>query len=274
MDARNQVLESRLRELGPDFYLKKPPLLIDYDTARLQRRAKNEKLFNRLKKLYEAAPGVTCAGCGNVCCSASPDFYLLEYLHVWRHIRYDLKDPALEAGIAARAMRWAFLSFIQEDIYCPFLENGQCLIYPVRPFNCRVWAVEDQDYYETKAARARAHVQKQEEFFKRHGVKLLRPMDEFILPKCRDIQIHGERMSEQDILAVDADIAFLHRTLIRPEEFRALNFHLHVPGHVALKRVPPLEFDATRVRIALERQEHGAEHELQQLIDSLEGRLP
>lgn len=268
------ILGDRIRELGPDFFLKKPPLIIAYDTKRLARRAKNEKLFAKLLKLYAPIPEVECGDCGHVCCRESPDFYLLEYLHAWRHIRHELAEPQLEARVLARALRWAFLSFIAPDVFCPFLDNGRCVIYPVRPFNCRVWALEEPEYYAAKAERAAAHVQRQEEFFQKHGVQLLKPMKEFILTRCENITIHGPRMSEAGILAMDADIAFLHRPLIRPEEFRALNFHLHFPGHVALKRVDPLQFDQTRIRIALERQNNGTETELQRIIDSYEGLLP
>ena len=268
-----QILGDRIRELGPDYFLKKPPLTIAYETERLSRRAKNDKLFAKLQKLYAPIPEVKCGDCGHVCCRESPDFYLIEYLHAWRHIRYDIADSQLEARVAARALRWAFLSFIAEDVFCPFLDNGRCIIYPVRPFNCRVWALEEPEYYDTKAARAAAHVQRQEDFFKARGVRLLKPMKEFILPRCENITIRGSRLPESEILAIDADIAFLHRPLIRPEEFRALNFHLHFPGHVALKHVDPLQFDRTRIRIALELQNNGTETELQQIIESYEGRL-
>jgi Fe-S-cluster containining protein len=180
----DEILNARAAELGPDYMLKEPPLLIEHDSARLQRRAKNEGFFRKLAKLYEPVPEVTCGACGRVCSSASPDFYFLEFLLAWRYIRYELDDPALESEIVARSVRWAFLSFIKKDIFCPFLFDGRCVIYGARPFNCRVWALEDDAYYERKAARAAAHVAKQQDFFTAHGVKTLKPMKEFILPRC------------------------------------------------------------------------------------------
>jgi len=273
----NEKFKARVAELGPDYLYKKPPLVIEYDTDRLQRRAKNEGVFRRLKKLYQPIPEVTCGDCGHVCCRASPDFYLVEYLQAWRYIRYDLADPALEAEILHRCVRWAFLSFI-DDVFCPFLFDGRCVIYEARPLNCRVWGLENPDYYAKKAERAAGHAAKQEEFFAKHGVALLKPLREFILPKCGSITVHAPEgatpLSEEQVLDIDFEVAFLHKSLIRPEEFRSLNFTLHFPGHVALKRVPPEVFDETRIRIAREFQQDRAEHTLRQLIRKYEGKLP
>ena len=270
------TLEQRLmRELGPAYFMGEAPPLIEYDTAKWARRAKNDKLFKRLMKLYASIPGVTCGDCGHVCCSDSPDFYVLEYLHAWRHIRYELKDPDLEAHILRRALRWAFLKFVAGDVFCPFLHDGRCVIYPVRPLNCRVWALEDDAYYEAKAARARESVKKQQAYFESHGVKLLKPLEEFVLPRCRDIEIHGgRRFSEQEIRDIDMEVAFLHKSLLQPAQFRSINFHLHFPGHVALKAVAPGAFDDTRIRIALEFQDENSEKQLNEIMESYGGRLP
>lgn len=272
-----ETLEQRLsRELGQDYFTRTPPPLIKYDTEKLARRAKNEKLFKKLLKLYAQLPDVTCGDCGHVCCSDSPDFYLIEYLHAWRHIRYELQDPDIEARVLENALRWAFLKFVADDVFCPFLDGGKCLIYDVRPLNCRAWALEDDAYYESKAARARESVKTQQEYFESRGVRLLKPLEEFILPRCRDIQIHGHghHLSEEEIREIDIETAFLHKTLVRPEEFRCINFHLHFPGHTALKTVPAAEFDSTRIAIALEYQDTGARTRLDAILAQYNGRLP
>jgi Fe-S-cluster containining protein len=272
-----QTLEQRLaRELGQDYFTRTPPPVIEYDTEKLARRARNDNLFRQLLKIYGRLPEVTCGDCGHVCCSDSPDMYLIEYLHVWRHIRYEMQDPDAEARILGRALQWAFLKFVAEDIFCPFLEEGRCAIYPVRPLNCRVWALEDEAYYLAKAERARESVKKQQEYFERHGVRLLKPLKEFILPRCRNIRIHGRdaHLTEEEIREIDIETAFLHKALVRPEEFRSINFHLHFPGIVALKRIPAGEFDEARIAIALEYQAGGASARLDALAQKYGGRLP
>ncbi|MFA6451712.1 MAG: YkgJ family cysteine cluster protein [bacterium] len=275
MDYQEESREYIASKLGPDYYLKDPPLLIEYDTARAQRKAKNEGLFRRLNKLYEPVPEVTCGQCGNVCCSASPDFYMLEYLNAWRFIRYELKDEALEAEIVARSVRWAFQTFFREDVRCPFLFDGKCVIYGARPFNCRVWALEDDAYYEKKAARAAANALKQEEFFERNGLRPLKPLAEFILPKCREIVVHGDgALTEKFIADIDNEVALLHRALLRPEQFRAMNFLVHFPGHIIMKQTDPLKYDETKVAVAKEFQDEGTENYLNAIISFFEGKLP
>jgi uncharacterized protein len=271
-DENRKYIES---QLGPDYVLKEPPLLIDYDTAHLQRRAKNEGLFRRLLKLYEPVPEVTCGDCGNVCCSASPDFYLLEYLHAWRYIRYELKDAALEAEIVARSVRWAFQTFFREDVHCPFLFDKRCVIYDARPFNCRVWALEDDAYYEKKASRAADNAVRQEEFFAANGLRPLKPLKDFILPKCREIKIHGGGpLTEKFIGDIDNEVALLHRTILRPEQFHAMNFLVHFPGHIIMKQLDPLKYDETKAAVAKELQDGGTENYLKVIISFFEGILP
>ncbi len=269
-------IAGKLAVLGRDYLMKEPPPLIKYDTDRLARRAKNEKLFARLNAMYAPVPGVECGDCGNVCCSASPDFYLLEYLNVWRYIRYELADPELEAEILRRAARWAFLSFFSPDVFCPFLVDRKCVIYDVRPFNCRVWALEDDAYYESKAKRSGKHLAKLAAFFDENGLRTFKPLEQFVLPKCRSITVKGGDgpMSEEQIVEMDTDIALLHRVLIRPEEFRSINFHLHFPGHVVTAKLPLDRFDETRVAVAREYTEHGTEKILDGIVAGYDGKLP
>jgi len=275
MEFQDDSQEYIASRLGPDYILKEPPLLIEYDTAHLQRRAKNEGLFRKLNKLYEPIPEVTCGACGNVCCSASPDFYLLEYLNAWRFIKYELKDATLETEIVARSIRWAFQTFFKEDVYCPFLFDKRCAIYDARPFNCRVWALEEEAYYEKKAARASMNASRQEDFFASKGLRPLKPLAEFILPKCRDIKIHGGGpLSEKFIVGIDNEVALLHRAILRPEQFRSLNFLVHFPGHIILKRLDPHRYDKTKIAVARELQEQKTENLLNGIIGLFEGRLP
>ena len=185
-------------------------------------------------------------------------------------------DPALEAEITARAFRWAFLSLVKIDVYCPFLFDGRCVAHAARPLNCRVWGLEDAEWYERRAARARASLEKQREFFARHGVRMAAPPSELVLPKCENITLPpgSPPVTESLVNAVETEIAMLHRAFIRPEEFRSLNFYLHFPGHVALKKVPPAKYDETRIAVALETQMTGASPLLEKLVASCGGLLP
>ncbi len=254
----------------------KPAFLIEYDTAKLQRRAKNDGYFTKLNRLYSPIPAVICGSCGNVCCRACPDFYLLEYLNVWRFIRYELKDESIESEIVARSVRWAFLSFFDPDVYCPFLFDGRCVIYEARPMNCRVWALEDENYYAKKSARAAGNAEKQQEFFAARGLETWKPIREFILPKCGEIQVEGggAPLDEKTIVDLDNSVGFLHRGLIAPEDMRRINFLTHFPGHILLKKIGPERYDRTRIAVLKEYKENGTENLLNEIISSFEGKLP
>lgn len=275
MPAREEVYKKIAEKMGPDFFLKKPPLVYGYDTYRLQKKAKNQGLFRKLDAVYREAPGVTCGPCGDVCCRESPDMYLLEFLRIWRHLKLERKDEALEERIVRRAVRWAFLHYFSDDIYCPFLAGGRCEIYEMRPLNCRLWALEDDDYYTEKAARARAAIEKQFAFFSDKGISPPLPAERLVLTKCNNITVDGGRVfSGEEIMALDLQVAFLHLSLIPHEAFRSLNFHLHFPGHIIMREVAAADYDNLQIDIAREMNSGDSSKTLEQLIESFGGNLP
>ena len=275
MDIRKKIFNEISSRMGPAFFENEAPPVFLYDTYRLQRKAKNEKLFRKLDAVYRRVPAVQCGPCGDVCCRESPDAYLLEYLYIWRHIRYTLADPELEKEILRRALEWTFLRCVKPDVYCPFLVDKKCVIYDVRPLNCRLWALEDEQYYAKKAARAGEQVEKQAEFFRKNGIEPAGAPARGVLPRCNNITVEGDRRyTEDEIVSMDLDVAFLHLTLIPHEAFRSMNFHLHIPGHISTKKAEIQKFDALNLEIAREYSRTGASGTLQRFAASFEGCLP
>ncbi len=275
-DIRTRVFNEIHNRMGRDFLLKTPPAVFDYDTAKLGKRARTEGRFTQLNRIYSQIPSVTCDGCGTTCCREAPDIYILEYLNIWRHIRLELRDPALEALIVARSLQWQFARETSgEIVYCPFLIDGRCSIYPVRSLSCRLWALEDQACYDSKAARALEFLEKKKQYFLTHGVTLPDNPAGRHLPKCDRIAVDGNRIyTEDEIVALDLEIAFLHLNLIPQPAFRSANFQIHFPGHFILKKISIDDIDPLSVLIARELIDSGASTALDSLISSFAGTLP
>jgi len=250
-------------------------LLISYDTDTLQRRAKNEGLFKKIEKIYNKVPDAACSNCGDVCCIASPDFYLLEYLYAIRFIRYEIRDENFEVEILRRSLEWSFLNFFKKDVFCPFFMDGKCSIHQARPLNCRLWALEEVDFYEKKKSRALKSLKNQEKYFIENSLKPIKPLEEFILPKCKMIKTeNGVRLTQEQIDALDREVDEAHSILVSGNEKKALNYYLHFSGHVLLKKVDPLKYDELKLSIIREYLSEGESSSLLNLLRGYDGRLP
>lgn len=107
---------------------------IDYSTK--------NKLFNKLNDVYESLPTGNCSGCGN-CCMESVGINLIEFLNIFCYLedRADLRRRCI-----SKIVDYYFEEYSKKNS-CPFKDDdNKCLIYEVRPLNCRLfghWKKED-----------------------------------------------------------------------------------------------------------------------------------
>jgi Fe-S-cluster containining protein len=97
--------------------------------------AKKNNLINELNKIYETVPSGECTGCGN-CCMESVGINLIEFINIYNHLNNDknLRDRCLD-----KVIDYYFLEYVKKSS-CPFKDkNNICLIYSVRPLNCRIY---------------------------------------------------------------------------------------------------------------------------------------
>lgn len=100
------------------------------------------KLFDELNDVYKSLPTGNCSGCGN-CCMESVGINLIEFLNIFCYLedRVDLKESC-----TSKILDYYFEEYTRKNP-CPFKDNkNKCLIYEVRPLNCRLfghWKRED-----------------------------------------------------------------------------------------------------------------------------------
>lgn len=104
--------------------------------------ANKNKLFNKLNQIYKDLPNGDCKGCGN-CCMESVGTNLVEFINIYNYLedKKELKSKCLD-----KVIDYYFLEYIDKKP-CPFKdEYNRCMIYEVRPLNCRLfghWKKED-----------------------------------------------------------------------------------------------------------------------------------
>ncbi|CEH35807.1 YkgJ family cysteine cluster protein [Romboutsia lituseburensis] len=104
---------------------------------------KKNRLFDRLNSIYATLPSGNCTGCGN-CCMESVGINLIEFINIFEHLK---SNDKLRKKCLSKVLDYYFLEFVQKSA-CPFKdENNRCLIYEVRPLNCRLFGHWKKDDY-------------------------------------------------------------------------------------------------------------------------------
>lgn len=100
------------------------------------------ELFYKLNKVYKSLPNGDCSGCGN-CCMESVGINLIEFINIFEYLK---GNNELRKKCLSKVLDYYFLEYVKKSP-CPFKdENNRCLIYEVRPLNCRLfghWKKED-----------------------------------------------------------------------------------------------------------------------------------
>lgn len=104
--------------------------------------ANEYKLFDKLNDIYKKLPSGDCSGCGN-CCMESVGINLIEFINIYDYLE---SKPELKKMCLDKIIDYYFLEYIEKKP-CPFKDkDNRCMIYEVRPLNCRLfghWKKED-----------------------------------------------------------------------------------------------------------------------------------
>lgn len=99
-----------------------------------------------LNHIYSILPSTTChkTSCANWCCTKLefsmdeqgnfmplPLLYGIEYQNILKYLKYKFPDKKIHT----------MFDFSKKSKLCPFKDQNsyQCMIYPVRPFSCRIF---------------------------------------------------------------------------------------------------------------------------------------
>ena len=104
--------------------------------------SKENKLIDKLNSVYNTLPSGDCNGCGS-CCMESVGINLIEFINIFNYLKGNDK---LRIECLNKVLDYYFLEYVKKSP-CPFKDdNNRCMIYEVRPLNCRLfghWKKED-----------------------------------------------------------------------------------------------------------------------------------
>jgi len=152
---------------------------------------KAEPFLQSLQHLYQRLPETKCQ-CEQpgVCCSFLPQMTWLEALQWAGLIRQ------MPADARTRSLK-KFLEFYLTNpvrtFGCPFLENGACGIYELRPFGCRAYGLWSPDFGKERTRKSRQDRKALRQMWQKFGLKLPPQTVEFELDYCDKVRCADEK---------------------------------------------------------------------------------
>ena len=168
--------------------------------------ANENKLFDKLNNIYSSLPSGDCTGCGK-CCMESVGTNLVEFLNIYNYLKDKEK---LRRSSLDRIIDYYFLEYSDKRC-CPFRdENNRCLIYEVRPLNCRLFGHWKKDDYNKNLANVTKRNKEYRDFMKsEHGFDISDEVVNFKIIYCEDFKPDKDYLDKSDRLSFSDEIMTL-----------------------------------------------------------------
>lgn len=194
--------------------------------------AETNRLFERLEQIYALFPATTCKMCGT-CCTDPPPAALVEYLNIYRYIRDHLQERQQE--LLKKTVAFFYLELVEPEQRCPFLDaDNRCIIYPVRPFSCRIYGLISEEKSPLRRDRE-ALVRLAAKYRDEYGIVLPEAVVKREIPPCRDVEItSGQKLTVRKVERLLAALLMLDAMTVNPELVLDRITMLPVPLHLAI----------------------------------------
>ena len=172
--------------------------------------AEKNQLFEKLNNIYDTLPKGKCTGCGN-CCMESVGINLIEFLNIYNYLQD--KDELRKKSIG-RIMDYYFMEFMEKKS-CPFKdENNMCLIYEVKPLNCRLLKNKKKEDYNKNLKDITEKNQQYKNIMKgKYGFDISDEVVNYKIKYCEDFIPDNEYLSKSERLGFADDLMVLDSRL-------------------------------------------------------------
>ena len=226
--------------------------------------------FERLQNIYSEIPHTTCKCCGK-CCKNAPRVYLIEYLQIYGGIKERFPDRFYQ--VIKRVLEFGFLSLVDTSLCCPFLEEGKCIIYDCRSFNCRVWGHAKEEVYSKSIALARKELEQGRDLWiENFGIEIPDTIVSGHRPFCKDVKpLRGSMLKTEKRESLERRLEGVNSQFIEGALGTYEQGLLELPLFVCLSFIGPMRFYNSRPYIMEEYQNNKKRDFMDKLIsDSIQ----
>jgi len=173
---------------------------------------KARPLLKSLQSLYQRLPETRCQ-CEQtgVCCAFLPEMTWMEALQWSGAIRQMSANARI--GILQKFLKFYLTNPIRHS-GCPFLENGACYIYELRPFACRAYGLWSPEFGKVRTQNSRQDRKALLQMWHKFGLELPPETVEFEIDYCDKVSCAtGKSMSDRQLMDLLQQIYGLDQAL-------------------------------------------------------------
>ena len=227
--------------------------------------AERDAYFQKLHEIYREIPSTTCKCCGD-CCRYGPRVYLTEYLHIFGAMKE--MRPEEFRRIVKKSMRFGFLSLVDPSLGCPLLDEGKCILYENRSFNCRAWGHSSEEEYYLFIDKARKELESERDFWLNDfGIKIPESIVHGHKTFCSAMKITGSVSLQSDMrTSLERRLERLDHQFLRENMIDDEAGVLELPLFVCFTFLGSGKFFKSRPHVMKEYSENGNTEFLEKLI--------
>ncbi|MGL5711480.1 MAG: YkgJ family cysteine cluster protein [Paraclostridium sp.] len=172
--------------------------------------ANKNNLIDDLNNIYESVPSGDCKGCGN-CCMESVGISLVEFLNIYEYLS---KNSELRKICIDKVIDYYFNEYIKKSP-CPFKDkDNRCMIYPVRPLNCRIYGHWTKDDYNKNLDSVGDRNKEYSEIIKsEYGFDISKEVVNYQITYCEEFKPNNRYLQKSERLEFSDSIMILDSKL-------------------------------------------------------------
>ncbi|MCI6737143.1 MAG: YkgJ family cysteine cluster protein [Intestinibacter sp.] len=167
--------------------------------------------FKKLNDIYSKLPKGDCSGCGN-CCMESVGINLIEFLNIYKYLmdRNELRRASID-----KIIDYYFLELLKKNS-CPFKDdNNRCLIYEVRPLNCRLFGHwEKKDYNKNLQRVIKQNMEYKDAIKEMYDIDISEEVLSFSIKYCEKFKPELDYLSKQSRLSFCDEVMSLDSRIL------------------------------------------------------------
>lgn len=173
--------------------------------------SKQNKLFYKLDNIYKSLPSGDCKGCGN-CCMESVGINLIEFINIYNYLQ---EKDELRKKCLSKVIDYYFLEYIEKRP-CPFKdENNRCLIYEVRPLNCRLFGHwKKGDYNSNLSNITQRNIDYKELIKSKYGFEINEEVVNYKIKYCEDFVPENDYLDKATRLSFADELMILDSNIL------------------------------------------------------------
>ena len=176
--------------------------------------ANENRLFDKLNNIYKSLPSGDCSGCGN-CCMESVGTNLIEFINIYNYLE---NKPELKKMCLDKIIDYYFLEYIDKKP-CPFKDkDNRCMIYEVRPLNCRLFGHWKKEDYNANLSRViEQNMNYKKDMKNLYGVDISDEVLNFSIKYCETFKPEKNYLSKKERLNFEDEIMNLDARILGSE---------------------------------------------------------